>query len=95
MAINHHRHQQGVHLGHLLSHLLGGQVLGFRIQNLRSPALAPHVGSHETGPDRRLNGGELLAQGLIDRLTPPGVDEHQIRPKRHWQSRPFEPPGTP
>ena len=78
MAVHDDRRQQRVHVHNALGRFLRGKFRRRGIKDGHTETLEAHETGHQTSPDRRLDGGQLLAQALIDFLSARWIHQHKI-----------------
>ena len=83
LAVDHKTHHPRPKRRNALGRLLIVQTQGFGVQDVNGKPLdAAMIGQHPR-PDRRLNGGVILGQVLIDLMGRVGVDEKNVKLFHH------------
>ena len=65
------------------------ELFGFGVDDLDAIAAVAHVSGDQPAPQRRLDGGEIVAQRLIYLLAPVRIDEQQVKCRNSSPLVPF------
>src|SRR3989338_11186441 len=74
MAVDDDRREKWLEFLHAMRHLIRCQLLGLGVNDDDRVAASPQIRRHQTGPYRRLDGGQLGSQHLIDVRAAPPID---------------------